>query len=197
MMNPGASEWNPGAPAAPPRSLAALEQEWRARTPGAPAAPPVPPPAARPVIRPAPGVSRTITGRNAKVKESVSNFMEHLRTHVRTYGPLLGSRSDDFLKALPEGVEHPRPLKRHIQQHAASYGMRFEDRRPPDGWILELDGAPHEAGESEILTALAAWISQRESKRMRSGEIDQFYLQHKHLERRKGVSWLNDDLLGK
>ena len=65
-------------------------------------------------------------------------FMSQLRDHVRRHGPLLGSRSDDFLKQLPDDVHHPRPLKRHIQQQAASYGMRFEDRQPPDGWVVEL-----------------------------------------------------------
>ena len=90
------------------------------------------------------------------------------------------------------------PLKRHIQQQAASYGMRFEDRQPPDGWVVELvpDGR-QTSDEQTICTALAAWILSRNDKRMRSGEIDQFYIQHKSLPRKKGVSWLNDDLLEK
>ena len=125
-------------------------------------------------------------------------FMSQLRDHVRRHGPLLGSRSDDFLKQLPDDVHHPRPLKRHIQQQAASYGMRFEDRQPPDGWVVELvpDGR-QSSDEQTICTALAAWILSRNDKRMRSGEIDQFYIQHKSLPRKKGVSWLNDDLLEK
>ena len=125
-------------------------------------------------------------------------FMSQLRDHVRRHGPLLGSRSDDFLKQLPDDVHHPRPLKRHIQQQAASYGMRFEDRQPPDGRVVELvpDGR-QSSDEQTICTALAAWILSRNDKRMRSGEIDQFYIQHKSLPRKKGVSWLNDDLLEK
>ena len=128
-------------------------------------------------------------------------FMAQLRDHVRKCGPLLGSRSDDFLKQLPDDVHHPRPLKRHIQQNAASYGLRFEDRQPPDGWVVELTGDVQvqprgaQSDERTILTALAAWILSRSERRMRSGEIDQFYSQHKSLPRKKGVSWLNDDLL--
>ena len=71
--------------------------------------------------------------------------------------------------------------------------MRFEDRQPPDGWVVELvpDGR-QSSDEQTICTALAAWILSRNDKRMRSGEIDQFYIQHKSLPRKKG--W-NDDLL--
>ena len=118
-------------------------------------------------------------------------FMAQLRDHVRKCGPLLGSRSDDFLKQLLDDVYHPRPLKRHIQQNAASYGMRFEDRQPPDGWVVELTGdvvAPSRLAQSDertILTALAQWILSRSERRMRSGEIDIFYSQHKNLPRKK------------
>ena len=47
-------------------------------------------------------------------------------------------------------------------------------------------------------TALAAWILSRNDKRMRAGEIRSILrIQHKSLPRKKGVSWLNDDLLEK
>ena len=45
-------------------------------------------------------------------------FMSQLRDHVRRHGPLLGSRSDDFLKQLPDDVHHPRPLNVVVLRNA-------------------------------------------------------------------------------